>query len=87
MSDLTDIIELMCLFDITETVHWDRYVTLRKHAYSNVLKILQPKKENFQIKNFDIFLIFPQNIDCGYPLEPPRWGGSNVYPQSMFLAK
>ena len=25
---------------------------LRKHAYSNILKILQPKKENFQIKNF-----------------------------------
>ena len=29
----------------------------------------------------------PQNIDCGYSLEPPRWGGSNVYPQSMFCAK
>ena len=24
-----------------------------------------------------------QNIDCGYSLEPPRWGGSNEYPQSM----
>ena len=28
------------------------------------------------------FLI--QNIDCGYALESPRRGGSNVYPQSMF---
>ena len=27
---------------------------------------------NFQLKNFDIFLIFAQNIDCGYTLEPPR---------------
>ena len=24
------------------------------------------------------------NIDCGYTLEPPRRGGSNEYPQSMF---
>ena len=42
------------------------------------------KKENFQIKNSDIFLISAQNIDFGYSLEPPRRGGSNEYPQSMF---
>ena len=24
-------------------------------------------------------------MDCEYWLEPPRRGGSNVYPQSMFL--
>ena len=34
-----------------------------------------------------IFLISAQNIDCGYSLEPPRRGGSNEYPQSMFLAE
>ena len=34
-----------------------------------------------------IFLISAQNIDCGYSLEPPRRGGSNEYPQSMFWAK
>ena len=45
------------------------------------------KNENFQQKNFDIFLIFAQNIDCGYTLEPPRRGGSNEYPQSMFWSK
>ena len=45
------------------------------------------KIENFQLKNFDIFLIFAQNIDCGYTLEPPRRGGSNEYPQSMFWSK
>ena len=33
------------------------------------------------------FLIFAQNIDCGYRLEPPRRGGSNQYPQSMFWSK
>ena len=36
---------------------------------------------------FYIFLIFAQNIDCGYTLEPPRRGGSNEYPQSMFWSK
>ena len=30
------------------------------------------------------FLVLLQNIDCGYSLEPPRRGGSNVYPQFMF---
>ena len=28
-----------------------------------------------------------KNIDCGYSIEPPRWGGSNEYPQSMFQQK
>ena len=59
--------------------------TLRKHAYSNILKISPPKKANFHIKNSDILHISAQNIDCGYSLEPPRRGGSN-YPQSMFLS-
>ena len=36
---------------------------------------------------FDIFLIFAQNIGCGYTLEPPRRGGSDEYPQSMFWNK
>ena len=60
---------------------------LWKHAYSNILKILQIKKENFQIKNSDIFHISAQNIDFGYLLESPHWGGSNKYPQSMFLSR
>ena len=54
---------------------------LRKHAYSNILKILPPKNENFQTKNPVIFYTSPQNIDCGYSLEPPQRGGSNEYPQ------
>ena len=35
--------------------------------FSYVVKI-----KNFDQKIFDIFLIFAQNIDCGYTLEPPR---------------
>ena len=30
------------------------------------------KNDNFQMKKFIIFLIFAQNIDCGYTLEPPQ---------------
>ena len=41
----------------------------------------------FSDKNSDIFHISIQNIDSGYSLEPPRWGGSNEYPQSMFLSR
>ena len=62
-------------------------MTLRKYAYSNILKTLPPKNENFQMKNSDIFHISAQNIDCGYSLEPPRRGGSNEYPQSTFLGR
>ena len=30
------------------------------------------KNDNFYLKFFDYFLIFAQNIDCGYTLEPPH---------------
>ena len=45
------------------------------------------KNENFQIKNSNIFHISAQNIGYGYSLELPLRGGSNEYPQSMFLSK
>ena len=43
--------------------------------------------KNFSRKKKIFFLFFAQNIDCGYTLEPPRRGGSNEYPQSMFWSK
>ena len=45
------------------------------------------KNWKFSDKKSDIFHISVQNIDCGYSLEPPRRGGSNEYPQSMFLSR
>ena len=51
---------------------------------------LDPLKPHFYIVKLGftgvniIFLISAQNINCGYSLEPPRRGGSNEYPQSMF---
>ena len=53
--------------------------------YTDIFLVL--KFENFQLKNFDSFLIFAQNIDCGYTLEAPRRCVSNEYPQSMFWSK
>ena len=68
-------------------MRWRAIDSLRKHAYSNTLKILPPKNDNFSDKKSDIFHISAQNIDFGYSLEPPRRGGSNEYPQSVFLSR
>ena len=40
------------------------------------------KNDNFQLQILNYFIIFAQNIDCVYTLDPPQLGGSNV--QSMF---
>ena len=48
-------------------------------------KCYNQKLANFQIRNCDIIHISSQNIDCEYSLEPPRRGGSNEYPESMFF--
>ena len=39
------------------------------------------KNDNFQMKNCDIFLIFAQSIDCGYPQSNIDCG----YTQSMLI--
>ena len=63
-------------------------LSFRKHAHSNILKILPPKNENFQIKkNLTFFIFSAQNIDCEYSLEPPRRGGSNKYHNLCFEQK
>ena len=71
------------LFCVTSLVSFDVFFISKKNcyriyntkiAYSNILKILQPNKEIFQIKNsvffflffFFFFHILAQNIDCGY---------------------
>ena len=50
--------------------------------YAEILKAI--KIVNIKCKKLDIVHIFAQNIECGYSLEPPQWGGSNEYPYSMF---
>ena len=55
--------------DSDQHLHLNRlirgFTSLRKHAYSNTLKISTPKTGSFQIKKSDIFQISTQNIDCG----------------------
>ena len=61
-------------------------VHIRKTCPCNVY----PLKPHFYIVKLGytgvylFFLFLLQNIDCGYSLEPPRRGSSNMYPQSMF---
>ena len=52
------------------------------------IEIFFPKQKlEISLKNFDTVLIFAQNIDRRYALEPPRRGGSNEYPHSLFWSK
>ena len=79
---------VMFLFAVVLITACTRYfLSLRKpaDAYKDFSPVKIEKKN--QQKMFDIFLIFAQNIDCGYRLEPPRPGSSNEYPQSMFWSK
>ena len=52
--------------------------------------ILTPLNPTFILSNWGLqgyslfFLFLFKNTYCGYSLEPPRRGGSNEYPQSMF---
>ena len=55
---------------------------------------IYPLKPHFYIEKLGFarvylffFLFLLQNKDCGYSLELLHRGGSNVYQQSMFLAK
>ena len=67
----------------------EKCITIRKTCPCNV----NPLEPHFFIAKqgyggvYLFFLFLLQNIDCGYSLEPPRRGGSNVYPQSMFWTK
>ena len=60
------------------------------HIKKTYLYNVDPLKPHFYIVKlgftgvYIIALISARNIDCEYSLEPPRRGGSNEYPQSMF---
>ena len=68
----------------------------RQHDTSEVRRVIPKCQVSFEIcimkqclfKYIDklvIFLISAQHIDCGYTFEPPSWGDSNEYPQSLAL--
>ena len=81
-------IALWTLIQLLKGKHCCNFFTSGKH----IRAICTPLKPHFYIAKLGyagiylFFLFLLQNIDCGYSLEPPRRGGSNVYmyPQSMF---
>ena len=87
------------LVDIVEPYHLLSLQGIRKTRLFKYNENFTTINENFQRKIL-IFHNSAQNIDCGYSLEPPRRnidcgyslepplrGGSNEYPQSMFLSR
>ena len=79
---------LRCVFwRYCPNVFYTMYIT------KTCLYNIDPLKPHFHIVKlgltgvYIIFHISAQNIDCGYSLEPPRRGGSNEYPRSMFWAE
>ena len=82
----------MCILKYLLILNVYRNAPVHDKTFINITKTRLFKNiENFTTKNWkfsdkisDIFHTSAQNIDCGYSLEPPRRGGSNEYPQSMF---
>ena len=64
----------------------DEYISKIRQFKYMYIENFTTKNRKFSDENSDIFHISAQDIDCGYSLEPPR-GGSNEYPQSMFLSR
>ena len=65
----------------------NNYITLQRFKSGRPFKCASKFRELGFTGIYIIFHISAPNIDCGYSLEPPRRGGSNEYPQSMFLSR
>ena len=71
-------------------IHFHAILHLFHFITKTCLYNFDPLKPHFYIVKLGytgytlFFLISARNIDCEYSLEPPRRGGSNEYPQSMF---
>ena len=63
------------------------FFTITKTRLFKYIENFTSKNRKFSGKKLIFLHISAQNIDCGYSLEPPRRGGSNGYPQSMFLSR
>ena len=59
----------------------------KTYLFKYTEKLITEKLKIFRQKIQVFFIFLLKNIDCGYSLEPPRRGGSNEYPQSMFLSR
>ena len=56
--------------------HILRFLQLKNHYENTPMQYTSIfhgcKNDKFQVNFLNIFLIFAQNIDCGYTLEPPH---------------
>ena len=82
-------ISVVCIFN---TVERSQQTGTSLGHYENIpiqiyWKFYHQKRKFSDKKNSDILHNYAQNIDCWYSLEPPRRGGSNESPQSMFLSR
>ena len=81
--DVERTVVYLCLVDVIIAI-------VRIYITKTKLYNIDPLKPHIYIVKlgftgvYIILLISAQNIDCGYSLEPPRRGGSNEYPQSLF---
>ena len=76
------------LMSINYKLYRNQSIFITKNLPMQYTEIFSPVKiEKINRKCMIFFLIFAQNINCGYMLELPRRGGSNEYPQSMFWSK
>ena len=72
------------IFLTEDTFSRDWLIFTKTRLFKYIENFTSKNLKKFQIKNSDMIHISAQNINCGYSLEPPRRGGSNEYPQSMF---
>ena len=82
-----------CFYRVAGIISRSAALFILDNITKTCLYNFDPLKPHFYIVKlgftgvYIIFLISAQNIDCGYSLEPPQRGGSNEYPQSMFLSR
>ena len=64
---------------------------IRKRVTQTIIRIMSKKIKaratQLTDKKTDIFQMSDKNRDCLYSLEPPWWGDSNEYPQSIIFSK
>ena len=80
---------------------WHKQTTSSDAGFLGILRVItktclysfDPLKPHFYIVKLGFtgytlfYSLLLKNIDCGYSLELPHWGGSNEFPQSMFWAE
>ena len=66
----------MCVQEVLSKLHGDKgpynHYANMSVQYTAIFHGCKNDNDNFHMKIFDIFLLFAQNIDCWYTLEPPQ---------------